>query len=230
MAKLTLFSARACPFAHRTRLVLAHKGVEFELQEIDLRNKPAWFSTVSGYGKVPAIEHDKNRIWESAVINEYLDEVFPDPPLLPSGAGRRALARLWIDWANTRLVPGFGAFLRGTSVAAREEAQRQLVEGLGFLEREGFAKQSTEGPFFFGSLPSLVDFTLYPWFERWDALETLRGPVHPGGFERVARWRDELSKLPAVKAHANPTAYYVERYAQYAQSAPPATREEGARA
>jgi hypothetical protein len=54
VSNIRLFSARACPFAHRTRLVLAHKRVAFELVEIDLQNKPAWFdSRVSGYGKVP---------------------------------------------------------------------------------------------------------------------------------------------------------------------------------
>ena len=58
MSQIKLFSARACPFAHRTRLVLTHKQLPFELVEIDLKNKPAWFdATVSGYGKVPAVEH-----------------------------------------------------------------------------------------------------------------------------------------------------------------------------
>ena len=56
MAELTLYSARACPFAHRTRLVLAEKRLDFELVEIDLRQKPAWFSTISNYGKVPALK------------------------------------------------------------------------------------------------------------------------------------------------------------------------------
>ncbi len=66
MAELTLFSARACPFAHRTRLVLAEKRLDFELVEIDLQQKPAWFSTVSNYGKVPALQHKQHRIVESA--------------------------------------------------------------------------------------------------------------------------------------------------------------------
>lgn len=49
MAKVTLFSARACPYAHRTRLVLAEKNVSFELREIDLQNKPAWFDKTVSY-------------------------------------------------------------------------------------------------------------------------------------------------------------------------------------
>ncbi|MGA3124518.1 MAG: glutathione S-transferase family protein [Polyangiaceae bacterium] len=218
MAKLTLFSARACPFAHRTRLVLSHKGVDFELREIDLRNKPAWFSSVSGYGKVPAIEHDGNRIWESAVINEYLDEVFPSPPLLPDGPARRAVARLWIDWANTRFVTAFGALLRGSTEALRDAARSELRTALEFLDREGFAKASADGPYFFGPAPSLVDFTLYPWFERWPALEQLRGSVLARPIDRLKRYSEQIAKLPAVKIEQNPTSYYVERYAVHVRS------------
>src|SRR6188768_872213 len=70
MAELTLYSARACPFAHRTRLVLAEKRLDFELVEIDLRQKPAWFSTISNYGKVPALKHHEHRIADSAIVNE----------------------------------------------------------------------------------------------------------------------------------------------------------------
>jgi glutathione S-transferase len=226
MATLTLFSARACPFAHRTRLVLTQKGVDFELQEIDLQNKPSWFTAVSGYGKVPAIEHQGLRIWESAVINEYLDEVFPSPPLLPKAPGPRAVARIWIDWANTRLAPPFGALLRGASEALREGARRELLAALEVLDGEGFAKTSGSGPFFFGAAPGLVDFTLYPWFERWPALDQIergRGADLPIASERIATWLSRMAELPAAKAHQSPVAFYVERFRAYAAPAPAAT-------
>ena len=120
-----LYSARACPFAHRTRLVLSHKHVDFEVVEIDLQNKPEWFArNVSGYGKVPAIEHDGNHLWESAVVNEYLDEVFPRPPLLPAQPGRRALARLWIDYANTRFAPAGSALASHAKRSKRTRGAR----------------------------------------------------------------------------------------------------------
>ena len=61
MSTLKLWSARACPFAHRTRLVLAEKQLNFELIEIDLQHKPAWLSEISVYGKVPALEHEGRR-------------------------------------------------------------------------------------------------------------------------------------------------------------------------
>jgi glutathione S-transferase len=84
MAEIKLYSAVVCPYAHRTRLVLQEKGIDFDLIEIDLQNPPENFRKISPYGKVPAITHNNERVWESAIINEYLDEVFPNPPLLPS--------------------------------------------------------------------------------------------------------------------------------------------------
>jgi glutathione S-transferase len=229
MARLTLFSARACPFAHRTRLVLAHKGIDFELQEIDLQNKPSWFSSVSGYGKVPAIEHEGARIWESAVINEYLDEVFPTPPLLPTTPGQRAVARIWIDWANTRFVPAMTGVLRQPTETLREGARRDLRAALDSIERDGFAKTSgSAGPYFFGAEPGLVDFTLYPWFERWPALEHVeraRGSDLALGSARLASWVQGMMALPAVKAQESPPGFHVERFMAYAAPPPPSAAE-----
>jgi glutathione S-transferase len=221
MSTIKLFSARACPFAHRSRLVLSEKKLAFELVEIDLQNKPSWFESVSGYGKVPALEHDGDRVWESAVINEYLEEAYPEPQLLPSERGRRAQARIWIDYANTRLAPAFGALLRSQSKQDQSSHQRELTSSLAYLEGEGFAKLSGEGPFFLGARPSLVDFAFYPWFERWPALEHYRGFAVPAELTRLHRWQRALRELDSVKAHENPVEYYVERYARHAAPAQP---------
>jgi glutathione S-transferase len=210
MPRIVLYSARACPYAHRTRLVLAYKQLPFELFEVDLQNKPSWFSDVSGYGKVPAIEHDGQHLWESAVINEYLDEVFRDPPLSPESALERARARIWIDYANTRFVGAFGALLRGESGPA------ELESALRYFEREGLHRHGQGGPFFLGARPSLVDFTLYPWFERWDALSHYRGFALPQDLTRLAAWREALRALPAVQEQASATEFYIERWARYA--------------
>jgi glutathione S-transferase len=73
------------------RLALAEKGVAAEQIEIDLNNKPANFVRISPHSRVPVLLHGEVKLWESAVINEYLDEAFPDSPLMRvavrSGAG-----------------------------------------------------------------------------------------------------------------------------------------------
>jgi len=216
MAEITLFSARACPFAHRTRLVLAEKRLDFELVEIDLQNKPAWFSTVSNYGKVPALEHKQQRFIESAIINEYVDETFPEPALLPPSPAARAHARIWIDYANTRFVPAWGSLLRGTSESERAAARNALLESLAYLESHALAKLSGDGPYWFGANVGLVDLTFYPWFERWAALEHYRGAVSIDAFPRLRRWRDAVAARSSVQEIQNPLGYYVERYAKFA--------------
>ncbi|HVZ37636.1 MAG TPA: glutathione S-transferase family protein [Polyangiaceae bacterium] len=219
MSDLKLYSARACPFAHRTRLVLAEKGIDFELVEIDLQNKPAWFGGVSLYGKVPALEHAGQRLVESVIINEYLDEVFPEPRLLPRQPAQRALARIWIDFANTRLAVAFTKVLWGATESERETAKRDFVASLELIEREALAKLSGAGPYWLGAEPSLVDFSFYPWFERLPALQDLAALHLPRGLERLERWRSAVAARSSVRGIQNPGSFYLERYRAYQRPA-----------
>ncbi len=177
---------------------------------------------MSNYGKVPALQHGQARVVESAVVNEYLDEVFPEPALLPKDPGTRATARIWIDYANTRFVPAWGALLRGKTEAERSSARATLLESLEYIETQALHKSPGDGPYWFGANPGLVDLSFYPWFERWAALEHYRGALPIVKFERLRRWRDALAARASVKAIQNATDYYVERYAKHAAPAPQA--------
>ena len=216
MAEVKVYSAVVCPYAHRSRLVLQEKGIDFDLIEIDLQNKPAGFTDISPYGKVPAIAHNHHRVWESAVINEYLNEVFPNPPLLPSSPIAKAQARIWIDFANTRFVPAFSALLRSPDIQQQEAAKQELYKHLEFIENEAFGKLSEDGPYWFGESISLVDFTFYPWFERWPALKHYRGLAIPEQFTRLRQWKKALKQRDSVVAIANSKEFYIERYARFA--------------
>jgi glutathione S-transferase len=215
MPQIQIYSATVCPYAHRSRLTLLEKGVDFELIEIDLQNKPEGFTDISPYGKVPVIKHGEHRVWESAIINEYLDEVFPDPPLLPREPINRALARIWIDFANTRLVPAFSNVLRNPDSQTQKDAAEELRNHLQFIETEGLAKLSGDGSYWFGKSVSLVDLTYYPWFERWPVIEHYRGIQLSSEFPHLNRWWKAMSQRDSVKAIANPKEFYVERYAKY---------------
>lgn len=216
MAEIKIYSAVVCPYAHRSRLVLQEKGIDFDLIEIDLQNKPEGFTDISPYAKVPAIAHNHHRVWESAVINEYLNEVFPNPPLLPSSPIAKAQARIWIDFANTRFVPAFSALLRSPDIQQQEAAKQELYKHLEFIENEAFGKLSEEGPYWFGESISLVDFTFYPWFERWPALKHYRGLAIPEQFTRLRQWKKALKQRDSVVAIANSKEFYIERYARFA--------------
>lgn len=215
MTTLQLYSAKACPFAHRTRLVLGEKGVDFELTEIDLQNKPDWFGQISRYGKVPAIRHNDVEVYESVIINEYLEEVFPEPALLPKDPGDRAIARIWIDYANSRFVPAYSKLLRGDTPEVQAEGQQDLLTALHYIETHGLAHNSTEVPYWLGDRPTLVDFTFYPWFERLPVLEEFRQFVIPSELTHLRHWRTALQQRSAVKAIANPIPFYQERYARF---------------
>lgn len=215
MSDIELFSMPLCPFAHRVRLVLAEKAIAYCLTEIDLGNKPPAFLEVSPYGKVPALRHGDTDICESAIINEYLDETFPDPPLLPRDPAGRARARFWIDFANSRLFATTASLLYGPHRQNRSPALEQIAAALRFMETEALAKRPADGPYWLGPAITLVDLTFYPWFEQLAALEQLRGIQMPDGLDRLSAWRDTMAHRHAVRAIARPAQFYLEHYPRH---------------
>ena len=89
---LTLYDAPRCPYCARVRIVLADKGVEYETVEIDLIDRPAWIYDKNSTGRVPVLEEGTWVLPESAVIMEYLEERYPEPPLLAAHAAARGTA------------------------------------------------------------------------------------------------------------------------------------------
>jgi glutathione S-transferase len=216
MADIKIYSAILCPFAHRSRLTVLEKGVPFEAIEIDLQNKPANFQDISPYGKVPVLVHGDNRVWESAIVNEYLEEVFPHPPLLPTVPIDRARARIWINFADTRLFAASGKLLYGSDPQPTA-ILNELKEHLLFIEREGLAKISDRQPYWLGSELSLVDLTFYPWFEQINVLEHFRGFQLPLGLDRLQQWQAAVAQRESVRSIAHPPEFYLEHYGQLAQ-------------
>ncbi|QYX32966.1 glutathione S-transferase family protein [Sphaerospermopsis torques-reginae] len=214
MSTLQLYFAKASTFSQRTRVVLLEKGIDCTPVEIDLQNKPEAFTQVSRYGKVPAIKHGNVEIYESAIINEYLEEVFPEPALLPHDPAQKAVARIWIDYANTRLVPAFNKFLRGKDTQEQEQGKREFLESLLYIEEEGLGKLSGNSPYFLGENLSLVDISFYPWFERLPVLEKFRNFTFPTETPKLQEWWHNLRQRESIQQVANPTEFYVERFAK----------------
>lgn len=215
MSNIQLYFAKGSTFSQRTRVVLLEKGVDFTATEVDLQNKPDWFTQISRYGKVPAIKHGDIELFESSIINEYLEEVFPEPALLPSDPGAKAIARIWIDYANTRLVPAFNKLLRGKDSTEQEQGRREFLEALLYLEQEGISKLSGNGPYWLGENFSLVDISFYPWFERLPVLEHFRNFTLPTETPRLQEWWNVVRDRPSIKAVENPVSYYIERFTKF---------------
>jgi glutathione S-transferase len=185
-----LYSTYYCPYALRTRIVLKEKGLAYDHTEIDLEDKPANFLEVSPYGKVPVLIDAGARIYESAVINEFLDEKYPEPPLMPSTPEARAYVRIWVDFANAHLMPAGFRAVRGPE-EKRPKALRQFLEHLGTLDREVGGKRWLAGEQF-----TLADVAYAPVFARLAREEN----VDWGLFPNLKGWWERISLRPAYRA------------------------------
>jgi len=93
---MVLYSGTTCPFSQRCRFVLFEKGMDFEIKDVDLFNKPEDINVMNPYGQVPILVERDLVLYESNIINEYIDERFPHPQLMPADPVMRARARLFL--------------------------------------------------------------------------------------------------------------------------------------
>ena len=93
---MVLYSGTTCPYSQRCRLVLFEKGMDFEIRDVDLFNKPEDISVMNPYGQVPILVERDLIIYESNIINEYIDERFPHPQLMPADPVQRGRVRLFL--------------------------------------------------------------------------------------------------------------------------------------
>ena len=93
---MVLYSGTTCPFSHRCRFVLFEKGMDFEIRDVDLFNKPEDVAVMNPYGQVPILVERELILYESNIINEYIDERFPHPQLMPGDPVDRARVRLFL--------------------------------------------------------------------------------------------------------------------------------------
>jgi stringent starvation protein A len=91
---MTLYSTATCPFSHRCRIVLHEKDMDFQVIDVDPHNKPEDLAVISPYGRVPVLIERDLVLYESNIINEYIDDRFPHPQLMPAEPVMRARARL----------------------------------------------------------------------------------------------------------------------------------------
>lgn len=189
---LELVSFAICPYVQRAVIALKEKGVEFDITYIELDQPPAWFKEISPFGKVPLLKVDGEVLFESAIINEYLDEVYP-PTLHPRDPLLRARHRGWIEFGSNLLVDQFKAML-----AQDEDGYQQQREALG----GGFARLAQEigqGPYFMGERFSLVDAAYAPFFMRFEILKGYREDLEDLLPTGLAHWSESLLQRPSVQ-------------------------------
>jgi glutathione S-transferase len=185
---LTLYDAARCPYCARARIVLADKDVEYEPIEIDLTDRPAWIYEKNSTGRVPVLEEDGWLLPESAVIMEFLEDRYPEPPLLAADAADRALARLWI-FRHDEFTKPYYALRRGEDGAAeRFDAE------LGKLDA-ALAQRAWLG----GAEYGLADIAYVPWVLRARDMLGVSLDVFPA----VAAWLERLVERPSIAMEAD---------------------------
>ncbi|SFN88261.1 RNA polymerase-associated protein [Formivibrio citricus] len=93
---MKLYSGTSCPFSHRCRIVLFEKGMDFEILDVDMHSKPEDLAVMNPYNEVPVLVERDLTLYESNIINEYIDERFPHPQLMPADPVMRARTRLML--------------------------------------------------------------------------------------------------------------------------------------
>ncbi len=218
MPKIELITAEVCPYAQRTHMTLIEKGLDFERREVDLSNKPDWFNEVSPYSKVPVVKIGDDVVYESAIINEFIDEAYPEPAMMPSDPVARAKARIWIDYCNNVWVEDCYGLLYAKDADKQAELKEKVENELRKIEFDGM-RQLSDGPYWLGENVSLVDLTYYPFFERFGAIAHHRKAAIPEECTRLRAWYDLMANRDSAKATAHDDAYYIERYGKYVDEA-----------
>lgn len=189
---LRLISHPLCPYVQRAAIVLAEKAVPFERVTIDLAAKPAWFTALSPLGKTPVLQVGNRALFESAVILEYLEEVYP-PALHPSDALARADHRAWMAMGSAVLDDIAGLYSAPDAVSF--EAKRvRLAERFGRIEA-----RLTPGPWFDGPAFSLVDAVYGPVFRYLDTFDRIVDLGLLAGRPKLVRWRMALADRPSIR-------------------------------
>lgn len=162
---MVLYSGTTCPFSQRCRFVLFEKGMDFEVRDIDLYNKPEDISVMNPYGQVPILVERELILYESNIINEYIDERFPHPQLMPADPTMRARTRLFLFNFERELFSQV-AILENrneTDTKVQDKARQKIRDGLAQL-----APILTKNKYLLGEEFSMLDVALAPLLWRLD--------------------------------------------------------------
>ena len=189
---IELISFKTCPFVQRAAITLGYKEVEHEVTFIDLADPPDWFLEISPLAKVPVLRIDGEILFESAVINEYLDDI-TGGELQPKDSLARAKNRAWIEFASNMLGNTY-MMKTATEKGKYEKYRDQLVSQFRRLE-----SQLGDGPWFNGEDFSLADTAFAPLFAH-DAVANFRfSMIDAATMPKLDAWSKRLLALPAVK-------------------------------
>ncbi|RTL51415.1 MAG: glutathione S-transferase [Rhodocyclaceae bacterium] len=158
---MNLYSGTTCPFSHRCRIVLYEKQMDFQVIDVDLFNKPEDIAVINPYNRVPVLVDRDLVLYESNIINEYIDERFPHPQLMPPDPQTRAKARQLLFTMEHELFSHIDALEKNAKSA--DKSRQHIRDRLSELAPI-FAKQKH----LLGEDFSMLDVAIAPLLWRLD--------------------------------------------------------------
>ncbi|WP_324778882.1 glutathione S-transferase N-terminal domain-containing protein [Thiobacillus sedimenti] len=192
---MTLYSGSTDPYSHRCRIVLYEKDMDFEIIDVDMHNKPEEIASISPSGKMPVLVERDLVLTESNIINEYIDERFPHPQLMPPDPVMRARARLVLFNFEHDLFSHVNTLEHSLSKAsdkARQEIRDSLSQLTPILTRQKYLMNDEF---------SMLDVAIAPLLWRLEHY----GIELPKVAAPVLKYRERLFSRPAFINALTPT-------------------------
>ena len=197
---IKLYDFKSSPNCQRVKVVLAEKNLPYEIVPVDLtkkEQKAPEYLKMNPYGKVPVLADDSTVLYESLIINEYLEEKYPNPALMPKDPSKKAKARILTDYGMAHFDSPYQKLRMELMKDAKEQSQ-PIIEGAKaelkkLLQR--FEDELGDQQFLLGDF-SLVDANLIPRFSRLEGFGVLPDPALP----RLAKYIERMKARPSVKA------------------------------
>jgi len=192
---MTLYSGSTCPYSHRCRIVLFEKDMDFEIIDVDMHNKPEEIASISPSGKTPVLVERDLILTESNIINEYIDERFPHPQLMPPDPVMRARARLVLFNFEHDLFTHVDT-LQHSLGKASDKARQEIRDSLSQL-----SPILTKQKYLMNDEFSMLDVAIAPLLWRLEHY----GIELPKVAAPVLKYRERLFSRPAFISALTPT-------------------------
>ena len=199
---IKLYDFLPCPFGQKVRIALAEKGLTYDLVQVDNtkgENRHPDFFRLNPFGRVPVLVDEDTTIYDSTIINEYLDDEYPEPPVLPpvGSSAMRSRARSFEDFADTSFTPPVGQLIaevskpEGDRDQARVQRLHQSVERvLDYLNHELQGNNFLAGEF------SVADIGFAP---RMLILNEIGIDVMGNNRNNIDAWIKRMMERPSIR-------------------------------
>ena len=201
-APIRLYDSATSPNCHRVKVVLEEKEIPYRMIPVDLKadeQKTSDFLRLNPYGKVPVIIDGQTVIYESCIINEYLEEKYPNRPLMPADFAKRARIRILIDYGLNHFAPPYQKLREELRWKPEKERDRQVIDEavrnlVNLFQR--FEEEIAENSYLAGDF-SLLDAALIPRYLRMEKWAV--GIFPNSSLPRMGAWLQRMKERPSVQ-------------------------------